>query len=168
MFNQLFGKKQNKLIHKLLISTDDRELESCIIDLDSEISVLCEYGNKLDKLTESQKIFFYNHNFEREINNGGLNQFFFNSSGDFTHETINSLEKIGANKTAGLLKKAIEPFPSSIVPKDRAERQKIIEEIENTADPVWKTLDKEFYKGEDDLISLNRDFVKNNTNDFLN
>ena len=35
---------------------------------------------------------------EAEINNGGFDQYFFNSAGDKAAEAINALEAIGANK----------------------------------------------------------------------
>jgi hypothetical protein len=37
-------------------------------------------------------------NLEAEINNGGFDQYFFNSTGDRTAETIRALELIGAKK----------------------------------------------------------------------
>ncbi len=62
----------------------------------------------MDKLTASQKTFYLNQNIEREINNGGFHQYFINYSGDFAQETIESLEKIGATKTATILSNAIK------------------------------------------------------------
>jgi hypothetical protein len=117
-------------------------------------------------LTEPQKNFYFNQNLEREINNGGFNQFFYNSSGDFAHETLTSLRTIGANKTADILQQAIDQFPDSTVPKDRAKRQEILEQIENTADEVWEQLDQAFYKYEDNLYNLNIEYIKQNRNSF--
>src|SRR5690554_784754 len=117
-------------------------------------------GESLDKLTEQQKIFFFNQNLEREINNGGFNQYFINSSGDNSHETILSLKSIGADKTATILQKAIEQFPDKAVPKDRDERIEVVEQIEEIADEIWSELDEKFYEYEDDLNSLNIEYIK--------
>jgi hypothetical protein len=131
-----------------------------IIELDKFIGELCDYGDDFAKLTEHQKLFYLNQNLEREINNGGFNQYFCNSSGDTAHETILSLKAIGADKTADILQKAIDQFPNKAVPKDRDERTEIVEQIEEVADKVWRDLDQKFYEYEDDLNTLNIEYVK--------
>lgn len=168
-FNKLFGddnKNQGDSkpdIDALLSSPDTN---NSIIEIDNYICKLCSYGDTLERLREPQKHFYFNQNLEREINNGGFNQYFYNSSGDFAHETITSLRAIGANKTADILQKAIEQFPSSAVPKDRTKRQEILEQIEDTANEVWEQLDQTFYKYEDDLNKLNIEYIKQNRGSF--
>ncbi len=147
-----------------LLASDDTN--GSIIDLDNFIGEICVYGDDYTKLTEPQKMFYYNQNLEREINNGGFNQFFCNSSGDNTHETILSLKAIGAEKTVAILQKAIEQFPNKTVPKDRVIRTEIVEKIEEFANEVWNLLDEEFYNYEDDLNSMNLEFVKKNKSEF--
>ena len=44
---------------------------------------------------------------ESEINNGGFNQYFFNSSGQNCFETLRALKRSGKNKTAEILETAI-------------------------------------------------------------
>jgi hypothetical protein len=156
VFKKLFG-GSNK---------SDRNSENKKIDLDNYIGELCSYGDDIDKLTEEQKQFYYNQCLEREINNGGFNQYFFNSSGDFAHKTVQSLQTIGATKTADILQKAIDQFPSSNVPEDRSERQKILEQIQETADVVWEGLDQRFFRYEDDLNTMNIEFVRKNRDKF--
>lgn len=150
-------------IEKIITSHD---LNGSIIELDNFICDLCAFGDNLGKLTEPQKNFYFNQNLEREINNGGLNQYFFNSSGDFAHETINSLKVIGANKTADILQKAIDQFPNKEVPKDRAARQVVLEKIEGTSNAVWEELDQKFFVYQDNLNNLNIDYVKRNKDKF--
>ncbi|MDT3738827.1 MAG: DMP19 family protein [Candidatus Kapabacteria bacterium] len=148
-----------------LINSDN--INRSIIELNNYISELCEYGNCLDKLTDPQKYFYYNQNLEREINNGGFNQFYINSAGDFAHETIDSLRKIGANKTAKLVEQANDQFPDKTVPKDRITRQEILSLIEEIANEIWDELDQKFFVYEDDLNSLNMDYIKKNKSAFL-
>ena len=172
IFKKLFGgseKSENnsenkKLDLEKLLSSDDTN--GSIIELDNFIGELCSYGDEMDKLTEEQKLFYYNQCLEREINNGGFNQYFFNSSGDFAHKTIQSLQTIGANKTADILQKAIDQFPNSNVPEDRTERKEILEQIEETADVVWEDLNQKFFSYEDDLNTLNIEFVRKNKDKF--
>ena len=160
--NRLF---QNLKIVMTKISNLDTLLNSedtneSIIELDDLIGEICDYGDDFSKLTDHQKLFYLNQNLEREINNGGFNQFFCNSSGDNAHETILSLKAIGADKTADILQKAIDQFPDKTVPKDRDERTEIVEQIEDVADEVWDELDQKFYAYEDDLNTLNIEYIK--------
>lgn len=169
VFKKLFGgdnKNQdgNKPDIDALLSSPDTN--NAIIEIDNYVCKLCSYGNNLDRLTEPQKNFYFNQNLEREINNGGFNQYFYNSSGDFAHETIVSLQTIGANKTADILQQAIDQFPNSAVPKDRAKRQEVLEQIEEQADKVWEQLDQTFNKCEDNLYDLNIEYIKQNRSSF--
>ncbi|MBS1607941.1 MAG: DMP19 family protein [Bacteroidetes bacterium] len=135
---------------------------SSIIELDNFIGEACNYGENMNVLTEPQKMFYINQNLEREINNGGFNQYFSNSAGKYAHETISSLEAIGAIHTAGILQKAIDQFPEKKVPKDRRERMEMVEEIEDDVNDIWEDLDREFYKYTDNLNSLNLEYIKKN------
>ncbi|MDH4472931.1 MAG: DMP19 family protein [Fluviicola sp.] len=141
-----------------LLSSDDTN--GSIIELDNFIGELCSYGDEMDTLTEPQKLFYYIQCLEREVNNGGFNQYFINSSGEYAHQTIESLKRIGANTTADILQKAIDQFPEKKVPQDRDERNELVEQIEATANEVWNELDQQFYEYADDLNALNINFVK--------
>ncbi len=147
-----------------LLSADNKN--DSIITVDNFICELCEWGDNMDALTDSQKNFYFNQNLEREINNGGFNQYFVNSSGDFAHETILSLKAIGADKTADILQKAINQFPDKRVPKDRDTRIETVEQIQDTANDAWEELDQKFFEYQDDLNSLNLDFVKKHQDEF--
>jgi len=172
IFKKIFGGSDNsdkksgdqKLDIERLISATDKN--KSIIEIDNFICKLCVWGNELDKLTEPQKNFYYNQELEREVNNGGFNLYFDNSPGGYAHETILSLKLIGADKTADILQSAIDQFPDKSVPKDRDERQEILEKIQENADAIWDKLDKKFYTYEDDLNSLNIEYVRQNKNKF--
>lgn len=172
IFKKIFGGSDNsdkksgdqKLDIERLISVTDKN--KSIIEIDNFICKLCVWGNELDKLTEPQKNFYYNQELEREVNNGGFHLYFDNSPGGYADETILSLKLIGADKTADILQSAIDQFPDKTVPKDRDERQEILEKIQENADEVWDKLDKKFYTYEDDLNSLNIEYVRQNKDKF--
>jgi len=147
-----------------LLSSED--VNGSIIDMDNFIGEVCSYGDEMENLTEQQKLFYLNQHLEREVNNGGFNQCFINSSGDYAHETILSLMAIGANKTASILQEAIDQFPNKKVPKDKDEREEIVEQIEGTANEVWEELDKKFMEYEDDLNALNIAYIRKNKSNF--
>jgi len=163
VLSQLFGSNnqgKKKLSINKLIKSDD--INGSIVKLDDYICNLCEFGANMDSLSDPQKLFYYVQNCEREINNGGFKQFYYNSSGDFAHETYYSLRIIGAYKTADILMRANDQFPGKVVPKDRSERQKIIEQIQGTSEGVWKELDQRFLAYEEDLNAFNMEFIRKN------
>ena len=147
-----------------LLSSEDKN--ESIIELDNFIGDLCSYGDNMEILSEPQKQFYYNQCLEREVNNGGFNQYFYNSSGDFAHQTIQSLKAIGAYKTSEILQKAIDQFPEGKVPTDREERIELVEQIEEEANEIWEELDQQFFQYSDDLSTLNLNFVKNHKAEF--
>jgi len=137
-----------------------------VMKIDSYLNEKSEYGEKIEKLNPSQHTFLFVENLEREINNGGFNQFYFNSSGDFSQETIKALLEIGANKTAEIVKRANSKFKNGDVPKDRTKRQNELELIEKKAEENWNKCDSEFYKYQDNLTELLIAFVIKNKSDF--
>jgi uncharacterized protein DUF4375 len=90
---------------------------------------------------------------EGEVNNGGLHQFFNNSAGDNTAQTIQALEIIGAFKMADILRRAAEKFPGKMPPKDREARMEVLwREYPNPE--AFYPLNDEFYAYPDDLAGL--------------
>jgi Domain of unknown function (DUF4375) len=157
-------KQGNKLnLDSLLLTKDTTNI---MIALDNSITSLCEFGDSLNRLTEPQKNFFYIQNLEREVNNGGFNQYFFNSDGDYAHETLIALNAIGANHALIIMQTAINEFPNHIVPKDRNKRQEVLKEIEKKASKTWDKLDSTFYTYPDDIDALNINYIKSNRKDF--
>jgi hypothetical protein len=156
------GKKRLN-IDKLLSAED---LNDSIIQLDDYVSNLCEFGLKVNLLSDPQKIFYCIQNCEREIHNGGFKQFYYNSSGDFAHETYYSLRVVGAYKTAEIVVRANDQFPGRAVPKERADRQKILEQMEGESDEVWKELDQLFINCDEELNTINLEFIRKNKNFF--
>jgi uncharacterized protein DUF4375 len=92
--------------------------------------------------------------FDAEVNNGGFDQFFFNSLSDNTAEIIQALETVGAIKTAAILRRAAAKFPGEMPPKDWSSRQDLlVEQVSPEAD-AFQELDKEFYSAPEDLSDL--------------
>jgi len=145
---------------ELLINAPN--INNSIIQVDNYICELCEWGEKLSNLNQAQQIFYFNQNLEREVNNGGFNNYFLNSAGNFAHETIKSLQAIGANHTSKLLQQAMDEFPANKVPIDRSIRQKLVMEFPKEVKDKWHNLDNNFFEYKDDLNSLNMNYVKDN------
>lgn len=150
-------------IDKLLTSTD---VNNSIIVMDAYLGELCSYGDDMEKLNEYQQNFYYVQLLEAEVNNGGFDQYFYNSGGDHALETIRGLKAIGADKTAKLLQEAMNQFPNGEVPKYREIRISTLEKIRPESEKVFEKLDDAFYTYVDDLNTLNMEYIRNHKNHF--
>ncbi|WP_299059961.1 DUF4375 domain-containing protein [uncultured Polaribacter sp.] len=112
-------------------------------------------------LNTFEKNFIYIDILEQNVTEGGFIQFFFNTSGQFTHEIFQAYLAIKAEKTIDILTKAIFLFPEIPVPKNLNIRRKILMQKEANID-LWDTLDTEFEKYEDDIIQLTLNYVAEN------
>ena len=117
--------------------------------------------DNFSNLNEFEKTFIYLDVLEDSVTNGGFIQFFFNSSGQFTHEVFQAYLAIKAENTVDILTKAIYLFPEIPVPKNLRIRQQILMEKDTNID-IWDELDSQFYKYEDNIISLTLEYVRNN------
>lgn len=89
---------------------------------------------------------------EAEVNNGGFDQYYFNSAGDLAVPTVDALRIIGASRTASLLAAANSEFPNLVPPANRDARQRALDEIRDSA--RFGALATEFYQGLEDLTAL--------------
>ena len=83
--------------------------------------------------------------FEAEVNNGGFDQFFLNSSGALAHEALAGLHEVGLRSYASLLERAIALFPKNRVPKDESERDATVFAFPESSENVLEALDREFF-----------------------
>jgi hypothetical protein len=107
---------------------------------------------------------------ETEVNNGGYNQFYFNSSGQFYKQLPEALRLIGANKFADLTKKANNTFEK--------ENEKITKHQDGTIEGFSKSyeenplndFDTEFYNlyKTENLQQIQVNFIRKNKKEFIN
>jgi hypothetical protein len=84
---------------------------------------------------------------QSEVCNGGLHQFFFNTTGLLAPEAAVGLSKIGANELADIVTEA-QSFFGATYPRDRLERVAKLPEIEGRRRAEWNPfgeLDDKFY-----------------------
>jgi hypothetical protein len=88
--------------------------------------------------------------FESEVNNGGLNQYFFNSSGQNCFATLRYFQKNGMTKEARILEEAINLInPKKLPEKVLIEnlRKRIVAELDDSIiNAKLEKLDNEYYK----------------------
>jgi hypothetical protein len=155
----------NYLTEILKRNQDELEIHFAVIDIIDEKF----YSRGFEDLSEEEKVVFCVDKLEREINNGGFDQFFLNSSEmfnpsvKFTLKTLASLKKIDANYTYSLLEAAIKIVndPNPIGRKEYEDDDYTDIQIEKLND-----LDEKFYEYEDNLLELQINYLKNNEEKF--
>lgn len=81
------------------------------------------------RLSPQEKTYFAVCALEREVYNGGMHQFFWNSSGAYYAEALHGLQELGAMRSHALLVAACrEFFPDREPPCDTAARREILPE----------------------------------------
>jgi hypothetical protein len=167
--DKIFGKnsEQGKVETKNLDEIFQLEDETDIV---IEIGQLLWNKSKNDKDFESlngiEKNVLFIEMLEGQINNGGFDQYFFNSSGEYAHETLSALKEINAPKMTELLNQAIKAFPTLPIPKDTEKRRGNMDDIPEKIHEIWDKLDDEFYKYPENLAGLVIEYVKKNKSQF--
>jgi hypothetical protein len=105
-------------------------------------------------LSDPEKVFVLVWSLQGEIDNGGFDQFYFNSSGDRATETVAALTHIGAKRTADLVAEANSLFPDHLPPRDRPMRIAQLNSLPSNVSGRWKTLEMEFYADPDGIAQL--------------
>jgi hypothetical protein len=95
-----------------------------------------------------------------EVNNGGFDQYFFNSSGDEAGSALAGLKEMGALGSAVLLERAMEVFPGGRPPADRQQRVRTMDKLRKRAGDPWEQCDQEFYAVKEDLRELMLAYAK--------
>ena len=88
---------------------------------------------------------------EGEVMNGGMHQYFFNSSGDLAPLAASALKRLGATQSLGLLESCMAKF-GPVYPVDREKRGDILDRLGWDTDPfdsetrVLQELPEDFFR----------------------
>jgi hypothetical protein len=96
----------------------------------------------------------------REVNNGGYDQFFRNSSKKFAPEIVNSLRRIGCRRTAKITQRAINAVHSG--PLTPARIEAAMRETNEDRDRELELCDERFYRTPQGIPSRLYAFIKAN------
>lgn len=152
-------------------SIDDNVLVQTIFDYISENVIKEDYVNEyknIKNLSEGMQYVWAIWWLEAEVNNGGFNQYFYNTSGQFAEEAYKGCLAIGANKTAEIVNSAVLTIFQEM---DLYKKTKEAGTIEAFMDSYKETklgqFDDEFYKYEDDISGLLTKYIRNNPEMFV-
>jgi len=165
-------RKYRKLTPQILARIPDDELDFAIWDF-----IWLKVGknhNRIDnivsRLSAGFQMVFYTFILEGEIDNGGYNQYFFNSSGKYALLTLDSFKLIGADENHKNLKKAIAIHTRE---QKNVKLQKLYAErtipsfFATYKQTKLGTCDKEFYILEGKLRQLRVRFIREHLEMFV-
>jgi hypothetical protein len=96
----------------------------------------------------------------------GLAHYFENSDGDDSELALEFFEEIGAFKTAGILRRAMEVFPDKVPPMKWDERIAEIKTLPSEARSIWYECEDEFSNCEEDVEGLAMKYVEEHRDEF--
>lgn len=127
-----------------------------------------EEENGFNSFTEEEKIYVSINVFDEEVYNGGIEQFFSNSSGELYSEVMKGLTLLNAKHSLLLLKQATKILFGEVEPpKDRVQRWEAMRQYpeDNVVKPEWyielEKIDKKYWEDPDGLAVLLTDYAKN-------
>ena len=148
----------------------DENLEQAIID-NIQTKFKRDFSNEEDivrSLSAGQQAIYVTWILEAEVNNGGFNQFYFNSSGQLADLGENAFKTIGAIQFADLVRQA-----NTIYDETKADLEKYndgtIESFSKSYDQnPLNDLDDKFYKLYEDepLSQIKVKYIRENVNEF--
>ena len=99
-----------------------------------------------------------------EVNNGGHDQFFSNSTGMVWEDALTGFQLLGATEHRQILTEAIAVFPDSKPAKDR---QKRWDQMENADTSAFDKLDDRLYALEEDFDALATKYILDHPDEFF-
>ena len=97
------------------------------------------------KLNKYQKYYYACHLCNAEINNGGLDQYFFNSYSNHWREALQGFKEMGDTERYKVLKSAIEKFGKNGPSTDRGTRMDQLAEVTNKDEKALDPLTGDYY-----------------------
>jgi hypothetical protein len=155
----------------ILSSIRDRDLEQALIDhiVDVKIGSDQKHDSQIiGSLSPGFRMMFTTWELEGEVNNGGFNQYFFNSSGRFAGEALAGYRLIGAREHAKLTEQAIVTFEREKPTHQRFKKEGSIEAFsESYKHTGLNDIDSRFYKIAEDASKLRIGYIRAHAEQFV-
>ena len=134
-------------------------IDSIVLAFEAVLDSRKESG---EKLSDAELTVLAVEAFERELNNGGFSQFFYNASVEYAPAIVRSLNAIGCVEMANLSQKAIDMIGVGSQEPDLIE-EKINSDGEELEEALGE-LDDIFYDSEEVPTYALFEYIKNNRN----
>jgi len=114
---------------------------------------------EFEALSIPERVFLAIWELEAQVNNGGFDQYFFNSSGRLAAFAVSALRTIGGHHMAGLLEQAIGVMGTDTQWSNDDARQDRLLALPDAAIEELNDLDNAFFIYPDDLTALLYNYV---------
>jgi len=160
-----------ELTAPLLEKASDEDLLQIIYD-----NIILKIGDDwarqfeiIASLSDGRKMIYSTWGGEVEVNNGGFNQYYFNSSGEFAETALWAFRLIGANRFADLMARANSVFLENRDALESFDDGTLESFSESYKDNPLNELDDIFYRlqDEENLQKLRIDYVRANISEFV-
>ncbi len=115
--------------------------------------------NGFSTLKPAQKQYVAVLMYDGDVNNGGLSQYFFNSSGDHWRDALAGLEAMGFSERLKVLREAVSKFGKDGPSQDRERRQEELAKLARKNDALFDALDDRYYKCKEVIEVLTMRYV---------
>jgi hypothetical protein len=119
-----------------------------------------------EELSEHQKFYSAVFMCDSEISNGGLAQYFVNSSGDNWRDAVTGFKTMGFKERLNILNEAISIFGADGPSTDRSVRQNQLSKIYKQYDSIFEELSSRYHKSSEIVEVLVTRFVIANRDSF--
>jgi hypothetical protein len=155
---------------EILQALPDEKLEGAISDhIRSKIGEDYEHEYKIvTALSKGFQMVYATSWVDAEVNNGGFNQYFWNSSGAFRMEALEGYKLIGATRHEQLLAEAIKVY-TGIESKLKQQQEKgtLKAFSDSYKDNPLNKLDDQFYELKEDVSALRVRFIREHPDLFI-
>lgn len=144
---------------ELLAMSADHRKDSIVLAFEAALDQKADRLG-LDALTDEERVVLAVEGLEREVNNGGYDQFFGNSSSQHAAVVVDALKRIGCPDVAALTQRAIDCLGISTLTVEAIED--VIFEEDEEREQVLHDCDSEYYEKAGCLAEPLFEFIRQN------
>jgi len=137
--------KDLRIHHSSVVGLNDEELCWAVIDPIWPTAKTEDELALLDQGTKGQQAIYVTMLYAQEVDNGGLTQFFGNSSGMLWQHVRSGLQLLGAPEHIALITAAIEAFPQGAPSLEQSERKQALRELTQEQRNLWRAGERRVY-----------------------
>jgi len=164
-------KRYTSFTAEILKKIPDDMLETAVLDYIADVKIKNHYDREyyiIKSMSRGFQNIYITWNLENEVNNGGFIQYFYNTSGKFNGEVVESLHNIGGYKTEKIVIDALAVYNKEIAIHNKAKQNGSMESFMNSySESELDRLDDLFYKSGEDLSKLRIRYIRENTDQFI-
>lgn len=166
--------KNSDAVNKVEYSTEKIVVDDAVISSNDDFRVIepvwwsvsiydgeKKYNNDLEKFTKPQRYVTAIEWYLSEVNNGGHDQFYYNSTGIVWEDAMKGFQEIGATENYDIIKESADLLGGN-PNKDRERRQDELEKYK----PDFSELDDRYYASENTMLEKLHVYIKANAKDF--